>query len=76
MTRKRYLLEADDHGEAMDYLKAHCKQDYELAEFSEKPLDEVAMDCREISMYDYLNTFEDDTYLWTDEQKRDLINTK
>jgi hypothetical protein len=79
LTKFRYVVEAREKVHAMDEVVMNTtgsfNQDWQ--EFSQRALDEVISDCREISPAEYLELFDsDNAYLknWTLDQKLSYIN--
>jgi len=79
LTKFRYVVEAREASHAMDEVVMNCTGSYDRnwQEFSQKALDEVISDCRQISPAEYLELFDNDnSYLksWTIDQKLSMIN--
>ena len=79
ITKFRYVVEARDESHAMDEVVMNTSGSYnnDWKEFSQRALEEVVSDCREISSTEYLELFDkDNDYLkeWTLDQKLSYIN--
>lgn len=74
MFRMRYVVEANEESHACDEV---VMNQGDLAEFSQKHIDEVITSSREIDDAEYLRLFDrDNDYLidWTDAQKFNAVN--
>jgi hypothetical protein len=79
LTKFRYVIEAYDESHALDEVVMNTSGSYnkDWKEFSQRALEEVVSDCREISPTEYLELFDkDNDYLkeWTLDQKLSYIN--
>ena len=79
LTKFRYVVEALEESHAMDEVVMNTTGSFNenWKEFSQKALDEVISDCRQISPAEYLELFDNDnSYLksWTIDQKMSMIN--
>lgn len=75
MFRMRYVVEAENADHAQDEVTMNYGG--ELAEFSQKHVDELIISAREIDRDEYLRLFdEDNKYLesWDEDQKFNFVN--
>lgn len=74
MFRMRYVVEANNASDAKDEVTMNVG---ELAEFSQRHVEELVTSAREIDDVEYLRQFdEDNEYLkdWTEDQKFSFVN--
>jgi hypothetical protein len=79
ITKFRYVVEARDESHAMDEVVMNTSGSYnnDWKEFSQRALEEVISNCREISTTEYLELFDKDNHYlkdWTLDQKMSYIN--